>query len=389
MRESVVVAYGRSAVARAGKKGTLRNTHPIEYGAEVLRGVLDKVPGLPLEEIDDVIIGCVKPEMAQRQNMAKLITLRAQLPYSVPAQTVNRFCASGLQSIATAANMIAVGQADIVIAGGVESMTSIPYMGIGDPAFKDQWLDSHEPGAYVSMGITAENVAKRFRITRGEMESFAVSSHQKAEQARQKGFLAKDIIPVHAATDDGATSLFEQDECIRPDTSAARLAELKPCFLEDGLVTAGTSSPTSDGAAFVVLMSRQRAEELNITPIARFISFAVAGVDPSYMGIGPIAAIPKVMANSGLTIQDMSVIELNEAFAAQAIPCIHGLKLPEEKVNPNGGAIALGHPLGATGSILTCKALSQLRDIGGKYALVSMCIGGGMGAAGIFEVCDL
>lgn len=387
VRDAVITAYGRSAVARSGKKGALRNTHPVEFGAQVLRGVLDKLPMLPLEQIDDVIVGCAKPELAQRQNIGKLLALRAGLPYSVPAQTVNRFCSSGLQTIAAGANAIMLGQADVIVAGGVESMTCIPYMGIGDPAFKDQWLDEHEPGAYISMGQTAENVARRFDVSRAEMEVFAAESHAKAAAAQRRGFFTRDIIPVHAITDDGSAFLFEQDECIRPDTTPERLSALKPCFLEGGRVTAGTSSPTSDGAAFVVLMSREKAQALGAPILARFAGFSAAGVDPSFMGIGPVAAVPKVMAQTGLSVADMDVIELNEAFAAQAIPCIRELNLPRGKVNPNGGAIALGHPLGATGGILTCKALRQLEETGGKYALISMCIGGGMGAAGIFEVC--
>lgn len=385
LEDAVIVAYGRSAVARAGAKGALKNTHPIEYAAEVMKGVLDKVPQLDWGEIDDVIIGCAKPEMQQRQNIGKLLTFRVGLPYSVPGQTVNRFCASGLQSIAIAASQIMTGQAEVIVAGGVESMTCVPYMGIGDPIYKDTWIDENEPNAYMSMGLTAENVAERYHITREDMEHFAVESHKKAAEAQKNGILAEDIIPVHAVGEDGSTFQFDQDECIRPQANMESLSGLKPCFKEGGLVTAGTSSPTNDGAAIVVLMSRKKAEELKLRPLARFLGFSVSGVDPAYMGIGPVKAIPDVLKLTSLTIEDMDTIELNEAFAAQAVACIQMLRLPKEKVNPNGGALALGHPLGATGAILTCKALSQLHRMNGKYALVSMCIGGGMGAAAVFE----
>lgn len=385
LEEVVIVAYGRSAIARSGPKGALRYTHPIEYSSEVLKQVLEKVPQLDWKDIDDIVIGCAKPEMKQRQNIAKLIALRTGLSYSVPGQTVNRFCASGLQAISIAANTIMTGQAEVVVAGGVESMTAVPFMGIGDPAFKDQWIDTNEPGGYISMGITAENVAEKYGVTREDMEQFAVDSHRKAVQAQESGRLAEDILPVHALNAEGEPFLFERDECIRPQTSLESLSALKPCFQEEGRVTAGTSSPTNDGTAMAVLMSRKRAEELGMCPIAKFLAFSVAGVDPSYMGIGPIEAIPRVLKLTGLKIDDMDVIELNEAFAAQAVACIKELGLDPKKVNPQGGALALGHPLGATGTILTCKALSELRRIKGRYALVSMCIGGGMGAAAVFE----
>lgn len=383
LNSAVIVAYGRSAIARS-VKGSLKNTHPIDYASEILVGVLGQVPALDAKLIDDVVVGCAKPELSQRQNIGKLIALRAGLPYSVAAQTVNRFCASGLQSISIAANMIMTGQAEVVVAGGVESMTAVPYMGIGDPSFKDKWLDENEPGSYISMGLTAENVAEMHHISREEMEEFALKSQEKAIRARDCGFLGKDIIPVTALDDGGGEFSFGQDECIRM-TSLEKMAALAPCFKENGVVTAATSSPTSDGAGMAVLMSEQKAEELGMKPLVRFVGFAVAGVDPSYMGLGPIAAVPKVMEKTGLTVGQMDVIELNEAFAAQALPCIRTLGFDMEKVNPNGGAIALGHPLGATGTILTCKAISQLERIGGRYGLITMCIGGGMGAAGIIE----
>ena len=352
----------------------------------MLRGVLDKVPQLQPEEIDDLIVGCAKPELKMRQNIGRLVALRAQLPYSVPGETVNRFCASSLETVSIAANRIMTGQADVIVAGGVESMTAIPYMGIGEEAFKDPWLDKNLADAYVSMGITAENVAKRYGVTREEMERFALESQQKAAAATEQGILPQDIIPVDAFSEDGAPAgTFDRDECIRPNTTLEGLAGLKPSFLEDGLVTAGTSSVTSDGASMVVLMSEEAARARGITPLARFVGYAVAGVDPAYMGIGPVAAVPKVLKLAGLTLEQMDVIELNEAFAAQSIPCIRELGLDPAKVNPNGGAIALGHPLGATGGILVGKALTQLARTSGRYGLVTMCIGGGMGAAGVFE----
>ena len=382
LREAVIVAYGRSAVAKSGDKGYLRNIHPVDYAGLVLKGVLDKVPQLNKSDIEDVIVGCSKPERTQSANMGRIIALRAGLPYSVPAQTLCRFCSSGLQAISSAANMIMTGQSDIIVAGGVESMSTIPagY----DPSAKNKWVEENEPGVYMSMGLTAENVAEQYGVTREEMDVFSLGSHMRAAAAQDTGIFDSEIIPVEGNDLEGNQMVFAKDQGIRK-SSMEKLAQLKTIFKEDGKVTAAQSSQTSDGAAFVVLMAKEKAEELGIKPIAKYIGFAVAGVDPSIMGIGPLEAIPKVMKITGLKIEDMDVIELNEAFAAQAIPCIKILGLDEAKVNPNGGAIALGHPLGATGAILTCKALNQLERINGKYALISMCIAGGQGAAGIFE----
>lgn len=381
-RQAVIVAYGRTPMARAFKGGLVK-THPVEYGAQALEGVLAKVPDLDFSIIEDVIVGCSMPEKYVGFNVARLIAQRAGLPDTVPGQTINRFCSSGLQAIATAANAIMAGEMDVVVAGGVELMTGIT---MGHPEeYQDALLREQIPGTYLPMGLTAENVAARYGISRTEMEAMAVESHQKAAAAQAAGKFVEEIIPITALTEDGSVTLTA-DEGIRPGTTAEGLAELNPCFKEDGIITAATSSQMTDGAGFVVLMSRERAEALGCTPIARFVSFAVGGVAADVMGIGPVVAIPKVMAKTGLTVDDMDVIELNEAFAAQALACIRELKLPEEKINPNGGAMALGHPLGATGAVLTCKALSELRRTGGKYALITMCIGGGMGAAGIFEM---
>lgn len=378
MGEAVIVAYGRSAVARA-KNGALSGRHPLDWSAEVLKGVLAKVPQLPPEQIDDLILGCARHENRCNKNMARLIALRAGLPYSVPGQTINRFCSSGLQAIATAHNAIAAGEADVIIAGGVEQMSM--KLTRDDEYDTDEWLAENEPGAYVAMGITAENVAERCHVTREEMDVFSAASHQKAAKAQAAGYLDRSVISLEL---DG--TMFDKDEGIRSDSTPETLAKLKPCFIENGTVTAASSSQTSDGAAFAVLMSREKAETLGIKPIARLVRYAVSGCDPLYMGLGPIHAVPKVLDKIGMTVDDMDVIELNEAFAAQSIPCIRELKLPPEKVNPWGGAIALGHPMGATGCILTCKALDYLKETGGRYALVTMCIGGGMGAAGIYEL---
>ena len=380
--EVVIVAYGRTHLARAFK-GSFAQSHPIDYAAAALKGVLAKVPAVPVDEIDDIIVGCAIPENHTGYNVARLIAQRAGLSDLVCAQTINRFCSSGLQSIATAANAILAGQMDIVVAGGVEMMTGIA---MGHPEeFQNTWLGENIPASYVGMGITAENVAKAYGITRLEMEEMAVASHQKAAAAQAAGKFADEIIPVEVLGENGPVAVT-QDEGIRPSTSLESLAGLKPCFVEDGLVTAATSSQMTDGASFAVLMSRQKADALGIAPIARFVSFAVGGVAPEVMGIGPKVAVPKALSMAGLSMDDMDVIELNEAFASQAIACIRDLNMPKEKVNPNGGAMALGHPMGATGCVLVCKALSELKRTGGKYALITMCIGGGMGAAGVFEL---
>jgi len=380
---AVIVAYGRSAVAKGGK-GTLRATHPADFAAQVLNGVMQKVPALRPEQIDDLIVGCAKPESVQTSNLARIVAQRAQLPDAVPGQTVNRFCASGLQAIASGANAIAAGQAEIVVAGGVESMSLVP-MGVPE-AHRNAWLEENRPGVYLPMGLTAENVAEQYGISREEMDEMAMQSHRKAHLAQSKGQFSREIIPVSVKDgESGGETLLMNDEGIRPNTSMEKLAGLEPCFKPDGLVTAATSSQVSDGAAFVVLMSPRKAAELNLKPIARFCSYAVAGVAPEIMGIGPMEVVPKALALANITVGDLEVVEINEAFAAQAIPCIQEIGLDAAKVNPRGGAIALGHPLGASGAILTCKALSYLEDNGGAYALVTMCIGGGMGAAGVFE----
>ncbi|MGD9559071.1 MAG: acetyl-CoA C-acyltransferase [Oscillospiraceae bacterium] len=384
LRDVVVVAYGRSAVAKSGKKGFLRSQHPVDYAGTVLRGVLNRVPQLNDEDIDDVIVGCSRPDGVTGGNTGRVIAMRAGLPWSVPGQTVNRFCSSGLQTIATAANSIMAGQNDCVVAGGVEDMT-LNGMAPSDPNIRNQWILENQPGIYMPMGITAENVAERFGVPLEEMNAFAVESHKRAALAQDEGVFDAEIIPVEGNDEEGKPFEFKKDQGIRRETSMEGLASLKPAFKEDGVVTAGTSSQTSEGTGFVVLMSAEKAQALGVKPIARFLGFKVAGVDPSIMGIGPVEAIPRVMALTGLSVDDMDVIELNEAFASQAIYCIQKLGLDTRKVNPNGGALALGHPLGATGAILTCKALNQLQRINGRYAMVSMCIGGGMGAAGIYE----
>lgn len=378
-REAVIVAYGRSACCKA-RKGSLADTHPVDYAAQVLNGVLKKVPELSPEEIDDVIVGCAMPNGPLDRNAGRLIALRAGLPFSVCAQTINRFCSSSLQAIATAANAIRSDQMDCVIAGGVEDMSCC--FGELPEEYQNEWLTQNCPGSYMSMGETAERVADCYNINRVEMEEMAVSSHQKAYKAQQDGKLAPSIINVTNKHGDVIT----QDEGIRPNTNLETLATLKPCFRPDGRVTAATSSQTTDAAAFVVIMSSEMAEKLGVKPIARFVGFSVGGCDPTVMGLGPVYAVPKVLKRAGLSLEDMDVIELNEAFASQALACIRELQLPVDKINPYGGAMALGHPMGATGAILTGKALDYLIDQGGRYALITMCIGGGMGAAGIFEL---
>ncbi len=383
-REAVIVAYGRSPIGKA-PKGVFRSTHPVDLGAQTLKGVLARVPQLDSAQIDDVVVGCAYPEERQGWQFSRVIVQRAGLPDSVCAQTLTRFCSSGLQAIATGANAILAGQADVIVAGGVESMSQVKKMAYPEE-YWESYLAEHYPEAYMGPGLTAENVAERWKVSRADMDAMAVESHRRADQAQQAGLFDEEIIPVYANTDDGDRMLVTRDEGVRPGTNAEKLAQLKPCFVENGSVTAATSSQMSDGAAFVVLMSRQKAEALGVKPLARLVGFAVGGCPAEVMGIGPIYAVPKVLERTGLALEDMEVIELNEAFASQALVCIRELGMDPERVNPNGGALALGHPLGATGAALTCKVLSQLRRNGGRYGMVTMCIGGGMGAAGIFEL---
>ncbi len=377
MNNSVIVAYGRSAIGKA-KNGAFTGVHPIDWTAETLNKVLEQVPELKKEDIDDIILGSARHENKCSKNMARLVALRAGLPYSVSAQTINRFCSSGIQAIATASNAIMANNADVIVAGGVEQMSMTLTRGVDDD---NEWLIENESGAYMAMGTTAENVAQKWGVTREEMDEFALNSHLKAAKAQESGLLNRSIVPIESNG-----KIVTLDEGIRANTTLEKLASLKPCFQEDGTVTAATSSQVSDGAAFAVLMNEKKAQELNIKPIAKIVSFVSTGCDPKYMGEGPIYAVPKVLEKANLTIDQMDVIEINEAFAAQAIPCIKELNLPIEKVNPWGGAIALGHPMGATGCVLMCKAIDYLKENNGKYALITMCIGGGMGAAAIVEL---
>ena len=377
MREAVIVAGVRTAVGKS-HKGALRNTRVEDLGSTVLREVVKRVKGLSLEEIDDVMIGCAMPEGEQGLNFARILTLYAGFPVTVPALTINRFCSSGLQSIAMAAERIMLGAADIIIAGGVESMSHVPMSGFKfspHPGIMD-----HYPEIYIAMGHTAENVAEHFDVSREEQDRFALGSHRKAYQAMEEGKFKDEIVPV--LTENGP---FERDEGVRPDTSMEALAKLKPPFRVGGTVTAGNSSQTSDGAAAVIVMSREKAEVLGIKPIAIYRSYAVGGVEPEFMGIGPIVAIPKALKMAGVTQEEVDLFEINEAFASQAIYVQRHLDLDPKKVNVNGGAIALGHPLGCTGTKLTVSLLHEGARRKARYGIVSMCIGGGMGAAGLFE----
>lgn len=384
LTDAVIVAYGRSAIGRSGKKGVFRDVHPVDFGAGVLKGVLEKVPELDPSDIDDIILGNAFPEGAQGENMGRLIGLRSGLPHSVPGLTVNRWCSSGLNAISLAANNIRVGEADVIVAGGLEHMSAIPFFStVRD---RNEWLKENEPGAYMPMGVTAENVAEKYNVSREDQDQFSVESHKKAAAAIESGKFKDEIIPLEGSDQEGNKITVYDDQGVRPNSNMESLSKLDPVFKKDGVVTAGNASQTSDGCAFVVLMSKEKAEELNIKPIAKFVGFSVAGVDPEIMGIGPIEAIPKVLEKTGLSIDDMDTIELNEAFASQSLAVIRELNLPTEKLNPNGGAIALGHPLGGTGAILTCKAIGELKRNNGKYGLITMCIGLGMGAAGVIEL---
>ena len=389
MREIVIVSCVRTPVGRAFK-GTLRATRPDELAAVAIKGALDPTPQLDLKEIEDVIFGCAMPEAEQGMNVARIAALRAGLPVEVSALTINRFCSSGLQAIALAAERIGSGGAEIIVAGGTESMSMIP-MG-GHKISPNPWLVDHYPDAYLSMGLTAERVAQRFGITRESADEFSLHSHQKALAAIQAGKFEDETVPVHVSftTPNGSKPkkheiTFKTDEGPRADTSLEALLSLKAAFHAKGTVTAGNSSQMSDGAAAAVVMSAERARQLGIKPLARYISFATAGYKPEEMGLGPVFAIPKALKLAGLKLSDIDVIELNEAFAAQSLAVIKEAGLDPGRVNPNGGAIALGHPLGCTGAKLTATIVRELKRRNGRYGLVTMCVGGGMGAAGIFE----
>ncbi|KAB8144045.1 thiolase family protein [Chloroflexia bacterium SDU3-3] len=390
MREAVIVSAARTAVAKAGR-GALRDTHPADIAAAAIREALRRAPGLDPKQIDDVMMGCAMPEAAQGLNLGRIAALRAGLPHEVPGQTVNRFCASGLQTIALAANQIMTGQAEVMLAGGAESMSQVPMTGFNYTPNPE--LAEVTPDVYLGMGLTAENVAKKYGVSREDQDAFALRSHQRALAAIEAGLFRDEIAPVEVERvwfEGGErrreSGVFDTDEGPRRDTSAEALAKLRPVFAAGGTVTAGNASQTSDGAAALLLMSRQRAEALGLVPLARFVSFAVGGVPPELMGIGPLAAVPKALELAGISAQELDLIELNEAFAAQSLAVMRGLELDPEKVNVNGGAIALGHPLGCSGAKLTVQLLAELRRRGGRYGMVTMCVGGGMGAAGVFEL---
>jgi acetyl-CoA acyltransferase len=390
MREVVIASSVRTPVGRA-YKGTLRATRPDELAAVAIKGALQRVPQLDAREIEDVILGCAMPEAEQGMNVARIASLRAGLPVEVSALTINRFCSSGLQAIAMAAERIMSGGAEVIIAGGTESMTMIP-MG-GHKISPNPWLVDHYPDAYLSMGLTAERVAQRVGVTREAADEFSLRSHQKALAAIQAGRFDDEVVPVpvsFSSPPNGSKPkrqeiVFKVDEGPRADTSLEALLALKPAFHAKGTVTAGNSSQMSDGAAAALVMSAERAQALGIKPLARYVSFATAGYKPEEMGLGPVFAIPKALKMAGLKLSDIDVIELNEAFAAQSLAVIKEAGLDPEKVNPNGGAIALGHPLGCTGAKLTATVIRELKRRNGRYGMVTMCVGGGMGAAGIFE----
>jgi acetyl-CoA acyltransferase len=381
MTTGVVITHAyRTAVGKSGK-GTLAQTRPDELLGLLIKGFLERTPELDPATIEDVVIGCAFPEGEQGMNVARLAALRAGLPIEVPGMTVNRFCSSGLQTLASGAAQIQAGWNDIVLTGGVESMSMVP-MG-GQKPSPNPYLAEEFPQAYESMGITSENVATRYGITRERQDAFAAQSQNRAVAAIEAGRFTDEIIPVEV-TINGSTLMFDTDEGPRPST-AEGLAKLRPVFKTDGASTAGNSSQTSDGAAIELLMSKEKAEELGFEPLAELITFQVAGVHPDEMGIGPAKAIPKALEKAGLTIDDIGLVELNEAFASQALYCVDELGFDPEIVNVNGGAIALGHPLGCTGAKLTATLLHEMKRREVEYGIVSMCIGGGMGAAAIFK----
>jgi len=389
MHDAVIVTSLRTAVGKA-LRGILREVRPDEMAAAVIKAAVDRTPGLQPEMIDDILIGCAMPEGEQGMNVARISALRAGMPVSVPAATINRFCSSGLQAIAMASERIMAGFANVIIAGGTETMSLVP-MG-GRKVLPNPHLIDNNPETYLSMGLTAERVAAQFKISREHQDTFSLRSHQNAICAIKEGRFNDEIVPLKIKTKYrkngkivSEETIFCIDEGPRQDTTLEKLAQLKPVFMEGGTVTAGNSSQMSDGAAATVVMSAETAKELGLKPMAKFISFAVAGVPPEIMGIGPIKAVPKALKLAGLRLEDIDVIELNEAFASQAVAVIRELGMDEEKVNVNGGAIALGHPLGCTGAKLTATLLHEMKRRKARYGMVTMCIGGGMGAAGIFE----
>ncbi|MHB1935502.1 MAG: acetyl-CoA C-acyltransferase [Acidobacteriaceae bacterium] len=390
MKDAFIVSAMRTAVGKA-PNGALRFTRPDDLGAIAVRGALDRVPELDVKRIEDVIIGCAMPEAEQGLNIARIISLRAGLPVEAAAMTINRYCASGLQSIALAAERIRGGSADAIVAGGAESMSFVP-MG-GNKIAMNPWLVDYYPDSYMSMGLTAERVARHYGISREESDRFALASHRKALTAIRDGRFEDEIVPVTVTISDARERgeaarkkmEFRVDEGPRADTSYEALEKLRPVFHAKGIVTAGNASQTSDGAAAAVVVSEELAISLALQPLARFVAFATSGCLPEEMGIGPIYAIPKALKLAGLTLEQMDAIELNEAFAAQSLAVMKLLNMDPAKVNVNGGAIALGHPLGCTGAKLTATILRELKRSKKKYGLVTMCVGGGMGAAGIFE----
>ena len=395
MREAVIVTSLRTAIGKA-PRGTLRYTRPDDMAAVVLSEALRRTPGLQAEEIEDVILGCAIPEGEQGHNMARIATLRAGLPPAVSAMTINRFCSSGLQSIAMAAERILAGFGDVILAGGAESMSMVPMT--GHKLAPNPYLTDTYPDVYLNMGLTAENLARKYSITREDADAFALASHQKAAAAIRDGKFKDEIVPLEVTTtvvsggqDGNGTNTeskrktFAVDECPRSDASLEALAKLRPVFHVRGTVTAGNSSQMSDGAAAAVVMSGERARALGLKPLARFLAFATGGVPPEVMGIGPVVAIPKALRLAGVKLADIDLVELNEAFAAQSLAVIQEAGLDPAKVNVNGGAVALGHPLGCTGAKLTATLLAEMKRRGSRYGLVTMCIGGGMGAAGVFE----
>ncbi|HLE04751.1 MAG TPA: acetyl-CoA C-acyltransferase [Anaerolineales bacterium] len=390
-REAVIVAATRTAVGRA-KKGMTRNLRPDEMGAAVIRELMRTVEGhLEPERVDDIIMGCAMPEGPQGLNLARPVAIRAGMPVEVPAETINRFCSSGLQAIVIGAERIIANGADVIIAGGIESMSAVPMTGFN--ISPNPVLAAEQPEVYMGMGLTAEHVAEEFDVTRQAQDEFAYHSHMKAVCALDAGKFAEEIVPIEfEEVQTGSNGDFQRkhvvfatDEHVRRETSLEALAKLKPVFKQNGTVTAGNSSPLSDGAAGVVVMEAGLAAQIGLAPLVRFVGFNVAGVRPEIMGIGPVRAVPRVLARTGMQLQDIELIELNEAFAAQAVAVIRELDFNPEIVNVNGGAIALGHPLGCTGAKLTAQLIHELRRRKARYGMVTMCIGGGMGAAGIFE----